>query len=289
VENGSARLARERMIRDNSPLFRLRELLYGKLFGRHPYGEPVIPPPGAAVDTASVSRYRDLYFSGEKVVAVLVSGMPEEEAVRTLSGLFGKLPDRDSACDYPDFAVTARPGRHRVSADIEGVYFLAGLADREDDPETLAAAAVAAEILDRRMKNRIREKQGLAYSTGAAFRLLRGGFVVEMHAGTRMANHEEASLALTELITGMVTDPPGKGEIDSAVSRIRSLHSRRGLASIGEAFSASLDIFLLPEGRFMDRVAGTGVDAVSRVIERSFDPERIVFLEMLPERDQKSD
>jgi len=277
-------LMRERRIRTNYPLFRLREKFYRELFDGHPYGESIFPGGKPPVDREVVSSFRSKYFSGSNIIATLVSGLSGDKAERLLEDLFeeGIADSRSSIC--PPFPERTAPGRRKVAAESGGAYLLAGFAGKQSGPAETAAVAVAAEVLDRRIKNQIRENRGLAYSTGCNFRLLKGGFVVEIHLGTRSVNLEEASEAMMDELASMLSRKPGEDEIEIAVNRICSGRARRELSSINQAYAAGLDLYCLSGERFVNKVAETGIEEVHRVIETFFEPEKTLYFEMVPDQ-----
>ncbi|MGM0483240.1 MAG: M16 family metallopeptidase [Candidatus Krumholzibacteriota bacterium] len=279
-----AELRRETMIREGNPLFRLRERFYRELFPGHPFGGSIFPSGRLEVTSDSISCYRRDYLSGNNIIATLVSGLPEDEAEGLLSDLLGEIAPGGGSAGCPPFPEQAAAGRRKVTAESGGAYLLAGFAGKQLDPGETAAVAVASEVLDRRMKNQIRENRGLAYSTGCNFKLMKGGFVVEIHLGTRSSNLNEASEAMMEELASLLSDKPGEDEIEVAVSRICSERARRELSSINQAYAAGLDIYCLSGNRFVNVVAEAGVDEVRRVIEDFFDPDRIFYLEMVPEQ-----
>jgi predicted Zn-dependent peptidase len=281
VGKAVAGLSRERMIRSNSPLFDLRNSFRREIFGEHPYGNPIFPGRGSEAGTASLISFRESYFSGSRIVATLVSGMKDRDASGVLKKLFGELPaGKKAGC--PPFPESGRSGSRSVPGSAEGAYILAGLANSFSSGGEAAAAAVAAEVMDRRIKHQIRVKRGLAYSTGCGFVLMEGGFMVQMHLGTRPENLAEASRALMDEITGLGSEKPDRDEIAIAVNRICSGRSRRDLSSINQAYSAGLDLLLLPGEEFVNLVIDTDPEKVWGVIESSFSPDNILYYEMIP-------
>jgi len=287
LKRGLGRLRRETMIRGNSPMFRLKKFFNRKLLGGHPYGDSVFPGQKPDPDLSDISSFREVYLGGDRLIATLVSGFAAGEASRLLSELSGKnikagSKGRSVCPPFPDQTGT---GRFRIPGQGEGAYLLAGFGSSQESGIETAAVAVAAEILDRRLQNEIRERRGLAYSTGCSFKLMKGGFTVQIYLGTRSVNLNEASEALMEEISGLGAVRPDRKEVEVAISRICSGRSRRELSSINEAYSVGMDLFCFSDGLFVNSVMDVSVEQVRRVIKNRFVPDNILFCEMVPEND----
>jgi len=241
-------LGMELRIRSGSATAALGARIFRELLGDHPYGSPIFPAPEgiASVDIERLSSFRDRYVSGANLVAALVSPMPEIKALGLLERLLSRFPAGEPGACPP----LPEAGSYRVVTDTiqkEGAYLAAGWLVREEDPDRLAALLLAAQVLSRRMQLELREKQGLTYSTGCGVTPLPGGAVAMATIGTRGRNLEAAESGLRAEIERLAAEPPARGEVETARSRLLGGRARSGLSSINEASASCSDLFVTGE------------------------------------------
>jgi predicted Zn-dependent peptidase len=167
--------------------------------------------------------------------------------------------------------------------DKQGAYIGAGWYHPLDDPDRAAALLVAAEVLSRRMQQELREKQGLAYSTGCGVRLLPEGAVVIASIGTRAQNLEIADKGVRTEIERLASETPSPEEVLTAVNRLVGRRSRSELSSINQAFAACRDLFITGESVSMKgRIERVTAADVAAVASGSFPLDRAVFVRLVP-------
>ncbi len=271
-------------MRGGSATAALEGVIYGELFGDHPYGRSIFPAQEllGAVSIDDLTRFREAYISGGNVIASLVSPMPPADGMDLLTRHLSALP-AGSVVDCP-----AQPGQGEHSVverpiDKEGAYIGAGWYHSIEDPDRIAALLVAAEVLSRRMQLELRERQGLAYSTGCGVELLPGGAVVIASIGTRAQNIEVADKGVRSEIERLASEPPSPGEVLTAINRLVGRRSRSELSSINQALAACHDLFVTRGSVSMkSRIERVKVDRVTEIAGGSFPLSGAVFVRLVP-------
>jgi zinc protease len=276
-------LRMELRVRGGSAAAALEKIVYRELFGDHPYGRSMFPGQDQleAVSPSDLEEFRRCYVTAGDMIASLVSPLPPADALGMLERLLSSLPQGTrTVCPPPP-----GPGKHapvEEPTDKEGIYLAAGWYHPLEDPGAAAALLVAAEILSRRMQLELREKQGLAYSTGCSVELLPEGAVVIASIGTRAQNIDAADAGLRGEIERISSGAPGPEEVRTAVNRLVGRRSRSELSSINEAHAAGRDLFVTGEpislkGR-IERVTAAEVTAAAGL----FPLDRAVFVRLVP-------
>ncbi|MCD6379216.1 insulinase family protein, partial [bacterium] len=207
-------LTMELALRSGFPLFKLKKVFYNKLFGKHPFGNSLFPG-GQCWEKLSpeiLQSYKKDYFVGNKIVATLVSGDLPAKSLEVLSNLFSLFPTGDTDIETgefggsgedlsstricPNFPDTCMKGRYEFPSPASGAYLMAGFAAPVYDSAEMATILVATEIFNSRMQSEIRERLGLAYSTGCGAKPVMGGVITAAYVGTRAKNLKKAQDAL---------------------------------------------------------------------------------------------
>jgi hypothetical protein len=130
----------------------------------------------------------------------------------------------------------------------------------------------------------IRERMGLAYSTGCRVALLPGRAVAIASVGTRAGNLDEAQSALEGEIGALGADPPTEHEISTAISRLLGGWGRRELSSINRAHALGLGYHLFGESRtpLAGFVGAVTTDDFGIIVDR-MSVDQAVLVRLLPE------
>jgi len=129
-----------------------------------------------------------------------------------------------------------RPGPVRVEVETgreQAAIVVGAPLDVESGDEPTVRVAVA--ILSERLADRLREREGLAYSIGASARFDAPGPNVRMVAGTRPENLERMEAGMREVAASLVGDPPSPDEVEGARNRGEGRDRMRRLSRIGQA------------------------------------------------------
>ncbi len=144
--------------------------------------------------------------------------------------------------------------------------------------EDAPALRVAVALLSERLADRLREREGLAYSIGAAARLDEPGRCVTMSAGTRPENLARMEAGMREVARELASTPPTREQIEGALNRTEGQVRMRRLTRIGQAYALGLAEL---RGRDPSRLDAESVkmhavtpENIARVAQRAltFDP-----------------
>jgi predicted Zn-dependent peptidase len=155
------------------PFQRAYDTLMERVYGPHPYSRPVL---GRAAVVARLDRaallehYRAFYRAGRTVVSV--SGdVSAPEVAGELRRLFAEMPPGEGTVVEPAVLPVTTPGRLLVTHPAAQAQVLAGTVGPAIAHRDYAAVKVLSVALGGGMAGRLftelRDKQGLAYSTGA--------------------------------------------------------------------------------------------------------------------------
>ena len=95
-------------------------------------------------------------------------------------------------------------------------------------------------ILSERLSERLREKEGLAYSIGASARLSSAGACIAMEAGTRAQNLERMEKGMLEVAATLTSAAPKDAEVEGARNRGEGRERMRRLSRIGIAYAMAM-------------------------------------------------
>lgn len=229
IPEGTARAVQDFLLkqirnRGEKPYDAGTDFLLGRLFGDHPYAWN---PTGRKDSVERLTReaivafYRQRYVPGGMVLAV--SGrVKTAEVIAEAGRLFGGLPAATAPPITPPPPPPAAVTREVIEvAGAQAQILIGGFAPTLSQPDH-AAVKVLATVLGGGMAGRffseLRDKQGLAYTTGMAYpsRLDRGYVVA--HLGTAPENVERAEAALRAELDRIQREPVPEAELQVAKS-----------------------------------------------------------------------
>lgn len=198
------------------------DTLMTRLFPGHPYGFPVLGRPEvlARLDRgALLAHYRRYYTAGRMVVSV--SGdVSSKDVAAELGQLFGALPREAEGHDAPIPSVVAVYDRLVVTRPAAQAQIMMGfLAPAMGHPDYASVKVLQTALgggMAGRLFTELRDRQGLAYSTGALFPArINQGFLVA-HIGTAPANVERSEENMRLQIARMSDERLSEGELARA-------------------------------------------------------------------------
>jgi len=210
----------------------LAQRLYAPVLAADVYGtESSI----SGISREDLLEFHRRYFTGQNLIISVVSGMPPEEAIALVEGLFKEFPAGDMA-DVPPVPLTmASQVVEKELGKPQGalaVGAVTGDMDRADAP----ALAIASRLLNTRLYEELREKEGLAYSLGASMGDVGGRAVFTLSMGTAPDKLQRAREGVRTQIeaarNASVTEKELKREINGLVGRLQM----RMLSSINRAY-----------------------------------------------------
>ncbi|HUV30748.1 MAG TPA: pitrilysin family protein [Acidobacteriota bacterium] len=267
-----------------SPTNVARESYYQALFENKPYAQPIM---GSARSIAGITR-EDLrrhhanVYSPENVILSIVTNLSVEEVrgwVRATLGRVTPVEFVSRTAEKADPLATVKE-RH-VDLAKEQVSIYLGSALPGAGSADAVALAVATSILSERLFLNLREKQGLAYSTGASAHFDRDFGWYYCTIGTASNNYRTALDGLLLQIDKLKLDGPTEREVMRARNKTwgRMLSSR--LSRVNQAFYLGVDGYL---GRdvghdsvFVRQLEQVDIESVRRAASRYFRTDTYVL------------
>jgi predicted Zn-dependent peptidase len=198
------------------------DALLARLFPGHPYGahllgrEEVV----ARVDReALLAHYRRFYRGGRMVVSV--SGeVRAAEVAAEVGRLFATVPAGDGGADMPLPAAVAALDRAVLVRPAAQAQILMGfLAPPIGHPDYAAVKVLQTALgggMSGRLFGELRDRQGLAYSTGATYPSRTGQSFVVAYIGTAPANAQRSEEAMKRQIDRVAVERLSEGELARA-------------------------------------------------------------------------
>jgi zinc protease len=185
-------------MRADQPFPRAFDAVLADLYGDHPYAWPALGRPESVTRLrreALLERYTAAYRADRMVLAV-AGGVPRQRVIAAVEKLFKRMP-RASATTMPPRAEAAPRGDRRLlerdarQAQVL-VGFLAPPVTHPDYPAMRVLAAVLGGGTSSRMFVELRDRRGLAYSTGVMTSNWAGPSIFLPYIGTAPANADAA-------------------------------------------------------------------------------------------------
>lgn len=214
---------------------------YEALGTGHPLGGGMYGTPEelGKLDVDAARRLHDAIVAPGNVVLTISSSLPLDLVLEAAKRMFGGRPA--SAVTLPAAAWTPTGAAARVETPTgrEQSWIVAG-APLDVDAKDRPAVQLAASILSERLTERLREKEGLAYSIGASARVSAVGSCVAMEAGTRAQNLERMEKGMLEVAATLASAPPTDSEVEGARNRGEGRDRMRRLSRIGIAHAMAM-------------------------------------------------
>ena len=263
-----------------SPSQVARDLFYAKLFEGHPFAKAIM---GNSVTINSImpdalrSHHRRYYSPGNMILSVVTS-RDTSEVMSWVRSAFGAMPPTDSALAATEPSLpNPTPGEvHQELAKEQIAIYVGGGLPGAQSSEALDLQ-LAASILSSRLGDILREKQGLAYSTGAAaeFHRMFGWYTASIATGSQ--NFQTALDGLTLQTEKLALDGPQDTEVRSARNQLWGQLMSAKLSRINQAYYLGLDEFLGREvgydRRLLKDLEKASVLSVSSAAAKYFRPE----------------
>lgn len=209
--------------REDNPSNRAFDTFFGKLYGSHPYGLPVLGfrESLARIDHDAIVAWYRTFYRPERMVLAVSGQAPAAEVVAEVKRLFGGMPPGTGGAADPPLPRPAPPGgRTVVEQPAQQAQILMGsLGPRVEDrdyPAVKLLSTVLGGGLAGRLFVELRDKQGLAYTVNALVDpfLEPGWFLVYM--GTAPENAGRAEEALRREIERIRTERVSDEELRRA-------------------------------------------------------------------------
>ncbi len=272
--------------RAQSPYRVAQDSFYATLFGDGPHGRPIYGTPEsvAAITQADLIAYHHAAYSPENMVLALVGNRRAESLLAAAEREFGRMtPVRAPLQAPPDSpppaktTVVLKPIEDQTQAQVTLGYELPGI-ESPDAPAIQAAALV----LDGRLNEELREKQGFAYSVGAGAEMTRGTGSLTIGLATEGRNAETARQEILRQIAGLQSAPPSAEELEAAVNSAWGRYLRYRQSRVNRAHFLAL-CELLGQGYRFDadrirRLRAVTPEQTQAVAKRYFRTDRYVLV-----------
>jgi len=304
IEKVKGVVKREMAVRMRSPGFLRKNLIFQTLFPSEPYSYPLYPLKMdlEKVSTELIEEIRSSYISGKGMYVSVVSSMKPEEAISMMEGFISSIPEGKG------YSCTIRTSSFKEGMNVvmksafrsvylerlvlanvgeKGISTCSACAFCVDELEEYASMIVAVEVLSRRMQERIREEQGLAYSTGCTIIATSQYLVVRAYAGVSPENAQIADSLIVRCIEGLKEKPPSADEIELAKKRALGRRLRRELSSDTQAYLNGVDWIVfgkVEEGKVLrDLIRMVTPDDVLKVAGGLSDRKNIISVDIVPQ------
>jgi len=247
MEKARARILKLISKREDSTYRTARDLFFDTLFPQDPYSRRIL---GEETSVKSITRedledYHSRTYAPGNLVVCVVTDRPVEEILECSEKVFSKFP----AVELPRIKPSSyiRPSSPRVARkqlQKEQVYIYLGFGLPGIASEDVPALEIMAAIVSTRLKQQLREKQGLAYRVGAALDFHRdvGWFVASI--GTRPENTKTAVKGILDQLERIRLELPSEDELEveknSYWGHLLRYHQRK----INQAYYLSLYEYL---------------------------------------------
>lgn len=210
----------------------LAQKLYSPVLAADVYGtESSI----SGISKEDLLEFHGRYFTGLNLIISVVSGLPPEEAIALVEEFFRELPAGKEA-DVPPVPLTVDSdllemelGKPQGALAVGSVT---GDMDRGDAP----ALAIASRLLNTRLYEELREKEGLAYSLGASLGEVGGRVVFTLSMGTAPDKIQRAREGVRVQIEAARNASVTKKELEREINGLVGRLQMRMLSSINRAY-----------------------------------------------------
>jgi len=273
---------REKDLFDNG-MFHLRRLLYAG----QPYGMRVL---GDKDSVSGMTREELRAFYGAKlvpgkVVLSIVGAVDPEETLREISGRFSEWSGAEG--DRPARAVI--PLKRRVEEDIrmkkEQALILVGFPGARLDEDARYTLDLISSLLSGSngiLFHVLREKEGIAYSSGASnVPQPEGGYFL-LYAATTEENLEKAEKTIFGALRAVIAGDVSDEDIRASKNRLFTQHARSLETNASLAATVALDeLYGLGTGNYKlypGRIAALTRRDIEECARRVFDPGRCAIV-----------
>jgi predicted Zn-dependent peptidase len=286
-------LSRVQRQRDN-PASRAFDAFYAALYGRHPYGLPVLGTPESLrrVDHAALVAHYRAFYQPERLVLTVSGQVQADEVLAEARRLFGSMPRGTAVVESSHPAPPVAPRRIVIEQPAQQAQILAGgLAPSLDHPDH-AAVKVLATLLGGGMAGRLfaelRDRQALAYTANAYYEAVHGPGTLVLYLGTAPANAERAEAALRGEVERVRKELVSADELARAKGYLLGNYAMDRRTNARQAWYMTFyEVQGVGQGfpeRYRRAVEAVTAADVLRVARSSLDPLTVIVLRPPPTR-----
>ena len=208
--------------RQDQPFPLAMDTVMGRVYGDHPYGRPVLGRPAALqrIDRAALVAYHQRFYRAPRMILAVSGDVSAREVMAEVARRFATAAGGEGEPEPTLPAAVARADRTvLVRPAAQAQVLVAFLAPPTSHPDYAAVKVLTTALgggMAGRLFTEVRDKQGLAYSTGGAYPSRLGPGVLYMQLGTAPANQARAEAAMLGELERIRRDPVNPGELNRA-------------------------------------------------------------------------
>jgi zinc protease len=198
------------------------DALMARLFPGHPYGVPILGRDQAVarLDSEALLAHYRRFYRGDRMVVSVSGDIRATQVAAEVRRLFADVPAGEGGVDEPLPAAVPALDRAVLTRPAAQAQILMGfLAPPIGHPDYAAVKVLQTALgggMSGRLFGELRDRQGLAYSTGAMFPSRIGqGFIVA-YIGTAPANAQRSEEAMKQQIDRLGVERLSEAELDRA-------------------------------------------------------------------------
>lgn len=210
--------------RQDQPFPLAWDTMMGRLYGGHPYARPALGRADsvARLDREALALHHRRFFGAERMILSVSGDVATGEVVAEAVRLFGAAPAAQAGSDARSTSASAALDRVTVTRPSAQAQILMGFiapgVSHPDYPAVKVLATVLGGGMAGRLFTELRDKQGLAYSTGASYPTRVGPSYVLVQLGTAPANALRAEAGMIREIERLRNETLSGEELDRAKS-----------------------------------------------------------------------
>lgn len=270
-----------------SPDYHVKKLFFEETYGDHPYSHEASGNESGikAITVKTLTDFFRQYYVGRNAVMAIVGDLSRAEAKALSKQVAGKLPEGKKAPAIPAVSTVEKARQLHKPFQSTQTHIYMGHPGMNRGDKDYFDLYVGNYVLGgggfvSRLVNRIREKEGLAYSVYSYFWPMReaGPFLMGMQ--TKNSTSKQALELMHKTVSEFVEKGPTADELKAAKQnltggfpmRIDSNKKIAGYLAVIGFYNLPLDYL----DRFIDRVNAVTVDSVRDAFKRRVHPSRMV-------------
>jgi zinc protease len=228
--------------RDASPgslaLRVLGGILYGEGLGSDVYGTR---DSIGSITVQDLADFHKRYLTGKNMIISVVSGMKPEESIALVKKAFNDLQTGESPAE-PAIHLTFEPELVEMTLGKAQGAIAAGAVTGVIGKRNSPALAVASALLNTRLVEQLREKEGLAYSVGGSLGVVGDRVVFTVSMGTSPDKIERARESIKGQINAAMEAEITTEDMEREINRLVGRLQMRMLSSINRAYYLGLAV-----------------------------------------------
>ncbi len=256
-----------------------RNLFYETMFPGHAFARPIMGSPRTIgmIGIDDLRAHHACFYSPQNIILTVVTSRDTSEVMNWVRSQWSGFTNACELVDSPTAPETTASGSAHKAIEKEQVAIQVGGQLPGADSEDALDLRVATSILSTRLYLTLREKQGLAYSTGAGTGFERNFGWYALAIGTGSDNYATAKEGLVLQTEKLAFDGPTESEVTRARNQIWGRLMSAKLSRINQAYYLGLnemyDRSVSWDGELLNRLDQVTTVSIRNVASRYFRPE----------------